>query len=120
MSSRLPPDPYAALGVKRDATQREIRGAYRALMRQHHPDTAPQPEATSTPETSDVDAGANVRAITAAYGLLSDPERRAAYDAATVPKAAPKAAPRARQKDPPVRLPSGVDIVIGPVRREWP
>jgi DnaJ-class molecular chaperone len=33
-----PPDPYRTLGVRRTATLAEVKKAYRALMREHHPD----------------------------------------------------------------------------------
>jgi molecular chaperone DnaJ len=60
---------YETLGVRPDATAAEIRDAYRALARQHHPDRGP------------VDPGA-MAAINEAYRVLGDPARRAVYDAA--------------------------------------
>lgn len=62
-------DYYAALGVARDADEDTIRKAYRKLARQHHPDVARE-------------AGAEERfkEIGEAYGVLKDPEKRAAYD----------------------------------------
>lgn len=62
-------DYYAALGVGRDADEETIRKAYRKLARQHHPDVAKE-------------AGAEERfkEIGEAYGVLKDPEKRAAYD----------------------------------------
>lgn len=60
---------YERLGVRPDATAAEIREAYRALARQHHPDRGP------------VDTGA-MAAINEAYRVLGDPARRAVYDAA--------------------------------------
>ncbi len=64
------PDPYEILGVSREATPEEIKAAFRKLAAQHHPDRNPG------------DDGAPVRfkAINAAYQILSDPQRRAAYD----------------------------------------
>jgi curved DNA-binding protein len=62
-------DPYEVLGVSRDADADEIRRAYRALARSHHPDVSKE-------------AGAEERfkEIGEAYAVLSDPERRAAFD----------------------------------------
>jgi DnaJ-class molecular chaperone len=63
-------DPYAALGVKRDATQDEIRRAYRTLARKHHPDLNPGDKA----------AEEAFKRIGAANDLLSDTEKRARFD----------------------------------------
>jgi DnaJ-class molecular chaperone len=63
-------DPYAALGVKRDASPDEIRKAYRKLAKQFHPDLNPGKK----------DAESRFKAINAAYDLLSDSEKRARFD----------------------------------------
>lgn len=63
-------DPYAALGVKRDASQDEIRRAYRKLARKHHPDLNPGDKA----------AEEKFKRVAAAHDLLSDPEKRARFD----------------------------------------
>jgi curved DNA-binding protein len=63
-------DHYATLGVPRSASQDEIQRAYRALARRHHPDLDPEPGADE-----------RFRAISEAYRVLSDPERRRRYDA---------------------------------------
>ncbi|MDX6367283.1 MAG: hypothetical protein QOK30_2359 [Nocardioidaceae bacterium] len=68
-----PPDPYAVLGVDHDASQDEISHAFRALLRRHHPDTRGD---VSADDTSDL----ALRDVVAAYGVLRDPIRRAAYD----------------------------------------
>jgi DnaJ-class molecular chaperone len=68
-----PPDPYAVLGVAHDASQDEISHAFRALLRRHHPDTRGD---VSGDDTSDL----ALRDLVAAYGMLRDPIRRAAYD----------------------------------------
>lgn len=63
-------DLYAALGVASDATEREIREAYRLLACELHPDRRPGDQA----------AEERFKQATAAYRVLADPERRAAYD----------------------------------------
>ncbi len=62
-------DYYEVLGVSRDASEEEIRRAYRRLVRQYHPDVNKAP-----------DAADRFREIKEAYDVLSDPEKRAMYD----------------------------------------
>jgi molecular chaperone DnaJ len=62
-------DYYAVLGVRRDAGPDEIKKAYRRLARELHPDVNPDP---ATQE--------RFKEITAAYEVLSDPEKRQMYD----------------------------------------
>ena len=64
-------DYYAVLGVSPDATTAQIKRAYRKLARQHHPDRNP----------GDPCAANRFQAITMAYEVLTDPDRRAVYDA---------------------------------------
>ncbi|KAI9745065.1 MAG: hypothetical protein M1818_001343 [Claussenomyces sp. TS43310] len=61
---------YDALGVKTDATELEIKKAYRRLAIIHHPDKNP----------GDETAHEKFQAIGEAYQILSDPQLRAAYD----------------------------------------
>lgn len=63
-------DYYDVLGVSRDATAEEIKKAFRRLARDTHPDANPD----------DPQAEARFREIAEAYEVLSDPNRRAAYD----------------------------------------
>lgn len=75
MSGPLPPglgttDHYQALGVPPHASADEIRAAYRRLMREHHPDHRP----------GDTDAEETARRLNAAWQVLGDSARRAAYD----------------------------------------
>ena len=63
-------DYYQILGVNRDATEKEIKQAYRRLARKHHPDLNP----------SDKSAEAKFKEINAAYEVLSNPEKRRKYD----------------------------------------
>jgi curved DNA-binding protein CbpA len=57
---------YDVLGVPPHATQAELRAAYRAKARDHHPDAGGD--------------AARMQALNAAWGVLGDPRRRAAYD----------------------------------------
>ncbi len=63
-------DYYNILGVKKDASEREIKQAYRKLARKHHPDVNP----------GDKSAEAMFKQINEAYEILSDKEKRQKYD----------------------------------------
>jgi curved DNA-binding protein len=62
-------DYYEILGIKRDATEKEIKRSYQKLARKYHPDVSQQP-----------DAEERFKEIGEAYNVLKDPEKRAAYD----------------------------------------
>ncbi len=68
----LEKDFYRELGVGKDASQDEIKKAYRKIARENHPDTKP----------GDEKAEARFKAAGEAYGVLSDPTKRSEYDEA--------------------------------------
>jgi DnaJ-class molecular chaperone len=63
-------DPYAILGVKREASQDEIRSAYRRLAKKLHPDLNP----------GDKQAEEKFKQVSVAYDLLGDPDKRARFE----------------------------------------
>ncbi len=62
-------DYYEVLGVARTASDEEIKQAFRRLARRYHPDVSSEP-----------DAEERFKEINEAYGVLSDPQKRARYD----------------------------------------
>ncbi|MEA2826529.1 MAG: hypothetical protein QOG43_968 [Actinomycetota bacterium] len=66
---------YDLLGLPADASQDEIRAAYRALARRHHPDTQYDVDAATADRSRQTMA-----ALNAAWAVLGDPKRRRAYD----------------------------------------
>lgn len=70
------PRHYDELGVAPTASPAEIRAAYVALARRHHPDRM-----GASPEAVRAEAAARMARVNAAWTVLSDPMRRAAYDA---------------------------------------
>lgn len=63
-------DPYTVLGVKREASEDEIRKAYRALAKKLHPDLNP----------GNRNAEEQFKEVSAAYELLGDKDKRARFD----------------------------------------
>jgi curved DNA-binding protein len=63
-------DYYKTLGVDKNATEKEIKSAFRKLARKHHPDVNPD----------DPQAEARFKEVNEAYEVLGDPEKRAKYD----------------------------------------
>src|SRR3989338_8696102 len=65
-------DYYEILGVKKDSAADDIKKAYRSLALSHHPDRVPQEKKKEAEE--------KFKEISEAYGVLSDPQKRAMYD----------------------------------------
>lgn len=63
-------DPYAVLGVARDATPLQVARAHRRLAKRHHPDL----------HEGALEAAERMRSINEAWAILSNPVRRADYD----------------------------------------
>src|SRR5512136_50669 len=62
-------DYYEILGIPKNASTDDIKSAFRKLARQYHPDVSKEP-----------DAEERLKEINEAYGVLSDPQKRARYD----------------------------------------
>lgn len=62
-------DYYEVLGISKSASQEDIKSAFRKLARQYHPDVSQEP-----------DAEERFKEVNEAYGVLSDDQKRAAYD----------------------------------------
>ncbi len=65
----MPRDYYETLGVPRTATADDLKSAFRRLARQYHPDVSQEPNAEE-----------RFKEINEAYAVLSDPDKRSAYD----------------------------------------
>src|SRR6185312_13440252 len=66
----MPRDYYEVLGVKKDASEDDIKKAYRKLARQYHPDRNP----------GDKQAETHFKEVQEAYDVLSDKAKRERYD----------------------------------------
>jgi curved DNA-binding protein CbpA len=71
MPKETPPDPYAVLGIARDATQQQVALAHRRLAKRFHPDLHP-----------DEQVAARMQLVNDAWAILSSTARRAEYDSA--------------------------------------
>ncbi len=72
MQARRTLDPYAILGVGRDATPLQVARAHRQLAKRHHPDLHEGAEAVSAAE--------QMRRVNEAWAILSNPSRRREFD----------------------------------------
>ena len=63
-------DYYEVLGVAKDASDADIKKAYRQLAKQYHPDLHP----------GDTECEARFKEVAEAYAVLSDPDKRSKYD----------------------------------------
>jgi DnaJ-class molecular chaperone len=77
-------DPYTTLGVARNASAEDLKKAYRRLAKKLHPDLNPGNKTTEQ----------QFKEVTAAYELLSDPEKRARYDRGEIDETGAEKAPR--------------------------
>ena len=82
-------DPYELLGVKRDATQKDIQGAFRKLAKKFHPDLNP----------GDKKAETKFKEISAAYEILGDEEKRGRFDRGEIDITGAEQAPRSYYRD---------------------
>jgi DnaJ-class molecular chaperone len=67
-------DPYEVLGVKKNASEEEIRNAYRALAKSYHPDLNP----------GDASAESRFKDVQGAYDVVGDPKTRAKFDSGEI------------------------------------
>jgi DnaJ-class molecular chaperone len=82
-------DPYAVLGVAKDASAEDVRKAYRALAKKLHPDLNPGNKATEE----------KFKDVAAAYDLVGDPEKRARYDKGEIDASGAERPPRGFYRD---------------------
>src|SRR3954469_16879948 len=66
----MPRDYYEVLGIPRDASEADVKKAYRKLARQYHPDRNP----------GDKTAEAKFKEVQEAYAILGDKQKKATYD----------------------------------------
>jgi curved DNA-binding protein CbpA len=79
---------YETLGIPKTAKPEQIKRAYRILVKRFHPDLFPSGSATQ------FEAEVRIRQINAAYEVLSNPQKRSAYDAKMRKQRSPYAEPK--------------------------
>lgn len=117
------PDLYGILHIAPTATAREVTRAYRTLMRGLHPDTRAAREPPTGPGPTEPETKTQaLQDIMAAYAILGNPEKRAAYD-----REHPRPAANAKPQRPDaasvrtlVKLLAFASLLIGPVIWEPP
>ncbi|MEE9348298.1 MAG: DnaJ C-terminal domain-containing protein [Robiginitomaculum sp.] len=82
-------NPYKLLGLKKSASEAEIRKAYRSLAKKLHPDVNPDPKAAE-----------RFKNISAAYSLLTDKDMKARYDSGQVDASGQQQNPFAGRRGP--------------------
>jgi curved DNA-binding protein CbpA len=95
--------PYVTLGVAADATEEQVRKAFRDLGADHHPDRQP-------PERREA-ASARFGLITEAYGILSDATARGQYDRAEPPYELADDAPSATPEGVPLDTAAAIEFL---------
>jgi DnaJ-class molecular chaperone len=104
-------DLHAILGLSSQATQGEIRRAYRTLMRHNHPDTRALGDHAETDATNTI-----ARQVIAAYAVLGDPARRAVYDRSATHQPSKNRVTVRPEWRSPQSTPDQSPIQAGPVR----
>lgn len=104
-------DPYAALGLSPNATQGQIRRAYRTLLRQNHPDTRVRDNAADNAASD-----RTLQRVIAAYAILGDRSRRAGHDHPTGLPQTSIPTPVSPAVRVPRNAPNQPPIQAGPVR----
>jgi len=79
---------YETLGIPKTAKPDQIKRAYRILVKRFHPDLFPSGSAKQ------FEAGVRIRQINTAYGVLSNPQKRSAYDSKIRKQRSPYAEPK--------------------------
>src|SRR5688500_20302968 len=90
MHARRTVDPYATLGIARDATPLQVARAHRRLAKRHHPDL----------HEGAHDAADRMRRINEAWAILSNPTRRGDYDRGHPSAGTALSGPRAASRAP--------------------
>lgn len=95
-------DPYKVLGVDRSASDTDIRGAFRRLAKELHPDVRPGDKAASD----------RFKQISAAYEIIGDPEKRRQYDTGQIDA---RGEPRRTPQRQHAGAGAGMDVDLGDI-----